>query len=50
MPAWRLVIGKVATLAEIDTHWSLDDMLDANAVLDMQDHGQWLEQKKAERK
>jgi len=39
-PVWRLVMAKVATLTEIDTHWSIDDILDAGAVLDMQHHAQ----------
>jgi len=34
MMVWRLVIERVATLTEIDSAWSLDDILDANAVLD----------------
>jgi hypothetical protein len=33
---WRLVAAKVATLTEIDTAWSIDDIFDANAVLDYQ--------------
>jgi hypothetical protein len=36
MMAWRLVLSKVATLEEIDRAWSLDDMLDCNALLDYQ--------------
>ena len=33
---WRLVTAKVATLTEIDGNWSIDDIYDANAVLDFQ--------------
>lgn len=33
---WRIVTARVATLHEIDSAWSLDDMLDATAVLDYQ--------------
>jgi len=29
------VVDKVATLHELETHWSLDDVAKANAVLDM---------------
>lgn len=36
MMVWRLVLAKVATLEEIDRSWSLDDILDANALLDYQ--------------
>lgn len=32
---WRLVIDSVATLNELHTTWSLDDVLKANALLDM---------------
>lgn len=30
------MIAKVATLAEIETHYSLTDVLDANEALDLQ--------------
>ena len=33
---WRLVTERVATLAEIDGHWTLEDIYKANALLDMQ--------------
>lgn len=32
---WRLVLDEKATLQEIDTHYSLDDVLDLNEALDM---------------
>ena len=32
---WRLVIDKVASLQEIETHWNLEDVMKANALLDM---------------
>lgn len=32
---WRVIIEKIATLQEIETHWSLDDLVRANDVLDM---------------
>jgi len=35
-PCWRLVIEKIASLEELETHWSLDDVARANAILDMQ--------------
>lgn len=28
---------RIATLAELETHWSLDDAMRANALLDMRD-------------
>ena len=37
MLVWRLVISKLATLKDIDTFWTVDDILKGNAVLDMQD-------------
>lgn len=34
-PAWRLVVdGHVASMPEIDQHWTVDDIADANEVLD----------------
>ena len=33
-PVWRLVVEGVATLSEVDTHWTLTDVLDANEALD----------------
>jgi hypothetical protein len=35
---WRVVLSKIATLQEIETHWSLIDLLDANEVLDYRDY------------
>ena len=35
LPIWRLVVHRVATLQELETHWSLDDVDKANAMLDM---------------
>lgn len=32
-PIWRLVLSRTATLAEIETHWSLDDLVLANYAL-----------------
>lgn len=37
---WRLVTNKIASLHEIESHWSLDDILDANEVLDIQQEAQ----------
>lgn len=34
MAIWRLVFEKIATLQEIETSWSLDDVLRALALLD----------------
>lgn len=33
---WRLITAQVATLQELETWWSLDDIYRANAVLDLQ--------------
>ncbi len=32
---WRLVLDRVATLQEIETHWSIDDIADAHEALDV---------------
>lgn len=34
---WRVVLSKIATLEELDTHWSLDDLVMANLALMYQD-------------
>ena len=31
---WRLVVEQVATLRELDDHWCMSDVLDANEALD----------------
>ncbi len=33
-PIWRLILQGVATLQEIETHWSLSDVVAANRALD----------------
>ena len=37
MLIWRLVLGKIATLSEIDNHWCFDDIMKANELLDLKD-------------
>lgn len=32
---WRVVEGQLATLTELESTWSIDDLLRANAYLDM---------------
>jgi len=32
---WRVILAKVATLQEIETHWSLNDLFDALEILDI---------------
>lgn len=34
---WRIVIERVATLEEIETHWDLCDLLEAHDALDLRD-------------
>ena len=34
---WRLVTNKIATLKEINEHYTYEDILKANAMLDMQE-------------
>jgi hypothetical protein len=34
---WRLVKNNMATWSELSTHWSMDDVAKANAILDMTD-------------
>jgi ABC-type uncharacterized transport system substrate-binding protein len=35
---WRPVFKKIATLQEIETHWSVDDLADAHELMDYQEH------------
>jgi len=35
---WRLILARVATLGELETIWSLDDVARANAMLDLKSH------------
>lgn len=35
MIVWRVVLGKLASLQDLETFWSLDDLLKVNALLDM---------------
>lgn len=37
MPAWRIWAEGRATLSELETSWSLEDVYDANDVLTMMD-------------
>lgn len=34
-PAWRLIVEHTATLQEVETHYSLDDVTTANEALDL---------------
>ena len=47
---WRLVIEHVATLEEMDRHWTLDDIYRANALLDMKADMQAEAERKAKKK
>jgi len=42
MVIWDLVMRKVATLHELETEWSFDDMMRAVAVVGMQAEGERL--------
>lgn len=44
---WRLVLAQIVTLKELDTHWSVVDMLDAHESLDLQEEAERLAIKKA---
>lgn len=37
---WRLVVERIATLQEIETHYSVDDVLQANEALDLKREAQ----------
>jgi hypothetical protein len=36
-PVWRLVVSGKATLTEIETSYTLDDLMRINAVMDIRD-------------
>lgn len=44
------MIERIATLEEMDRHWTLDDIYKANALLDMQSDIRADQAKKAKRK
>lgn len=35
---WHVVISKIATLQEIETHWSLDDLVRAHLALEYNEY------------
>jgi hypothetical protein len=37
LPIWVLVINKMATLEELETSWSLDDVMRIHAILEMRE-------------
>lgn len=47
---WRLVIEQIATLEEMDRHWTLTDIYKANALLDMKADMQAEAERKAKRR
>lgn len=44
---WRLVLAQVVTLQELETHWSVVDMLDAHEAIDLQEEAERLAHMKA---
>lgn len=34
---WRLVVNRIASLQEIDTHYDIVELFDANEALDLQE-------------
>ena len=47
---WRLVLAQIATLQEIETHWSLLDLLDGNEALDLKELAEYKAQERAKRR
>ena len=37
---WRVVVRQIATLKEIETHYDIVDLFDANEALDLQDEAE----------
>jgi hypothetical protein len=46
---WRLVLSGKATLQEIETHWSLDDLIRANLALTYHEHIQQMQAEESAR-
>lgn len=36
LPYWKLILAKVATLQELETHWSITDVWEGMEALDLQ--------------
>jgi len=47
---WRCILERIATLKEIETHWSIDDLMDANEALDVQQNAVEKQREEIERK
>ncbi len=47
---WRVVTGGAATLSEIESHWSIDDLADANEALDIKNEAEAYAAKQTQRK
>lgn len=43
---WRVVMREKATLQEIEKHWDLNDLYDANEALDIVDEADFLASQK----
>ncbi len=44
------MLAKVATLSEIETHYSIDDVIEANEYLDLQDEAEKKQIERAKRR
>lgn len=50
-PIWRLVLKSIATLHEIESHWTISDVLDANEALDVEaDVDEWHRKRDAQQR
>ncbi len=47
---WRPILAQVATLEEIETHYSFDDLLDVNEALDVKHEAEEFYLKKSQDK
>jgi len=50
LPVWRIVLSGIATLTEIDTQWSMIDVIQANEMLDIRDELEAKQMEKARQK
>ncbi len=47
---WRVVLENLATLEEVETHWSIHDLQEANEVLDYREYVRSMEIEKMRRR
>lgn len=47
-PVWRVILAGAGSLEEIERHWSVDDLADANEALDVRDEAEEFARRQSE--